>query len=199
MCSLTHKAFLLLLGACRRAGARIVHATTGELVVETPHTDCKQAAVFVQRMCTDVKRRPLFALLDFGEAPRTMWTSLLWVDAANFAGESLSGESVSFLFGGRPARSTAKAHSDKGKGKGKGSRRGRGRGKSSHAKSDDASGTGGVIAVQRGMVDSEDEDEDVDVAIKLGSALGVDVDLLADGSDEDEDDAERKSRNSSDD
>ncbi|CAD6189723.1 unnamed protein product, partial [Caenorhabditis auriculariae] len=81
---LEKKLVLLLCAECERMGAKVVHATSQKLVLNTGKATQNEAKAFAQMLIGSLSTNVLFAALQI--TPRRYYEALLWMDAYNHTG-----------------------------------------------------------------------------------------------------------------
>ena len=82
------KVFLQLVSTLRKLGCSIIYASFSKLIISTNKPTHARAEAFLKYILESIRARPLFSLVRL--EPTQMWYSLLFYDAANFAGIAMS-------------------------------------------------------------------------------------------------------------
>ncbi|OQV25773.1 DNA polymerase epsilon catalytic subunit A [Hypsibius exemplaris] len=80
---LMRKMLIRLVGDCRKFGCHVVYACNGWIIFNTDRGNVNEALAQVRYTMHRVCEEKLFRVLVF--SPRRIWTTMLWLDASNFA------------------------------------------------------------------------------------------------------------------
>ena len=84
--SLMKKVWLQLLAELRVLGAKVVYASFTKVIIATEKASLQEAQDYSAFVLSSLQRKPLFSFLSL--EPTTFWSSLLFLDGANYGGIS---------------------------------------------------------------------------------------------------------------